>query len=180
MDYLHRRAFSRLFFKVLFLISSNDSQSSDTNSTGYVDLLLHTNPPLCFMASTPSQAWRNASDPFISQLTSGYQSLPASSCLSLKETNALDTHLTILLWVSSIVPVSSFVWATFTPSYSSNIMLFSCLHFRSWSTLDFLKLPCAFKSCLLLSHCSGGWFSRFGKVNSMVAVKSPHPLKVSP
>ena len=29
-------------------------------------------------------------------------------------------------------------------------------------------------------HCSGGWFSWFGKVNSMVTIKSPHPLKVSP
>lgn len=28
--------------------------------------------------------------------------------------------------------------------------------------------------------CSGGWFSWFGKVNSMVAIKSPHPLKVFP
>lgn len=29
------------------------------------------------------------------------------------------------------------IWATFTASYSSYIKIFSCLHFRSWSTLDF-------------------------------------------
>lgn len=133
-------AHPRLFFKVVFHITNNDSEASDTNSTDYMDLLLHANPPLCFMASVTSQAWQNASDPFISQLASGYQDLPASSCLSLKETNAPDTHLMILLCISSTTPVSSFIWSTFTPSYRSNNRFLSHSHFGSWSTLNCFKL----------------------------------------
>lgn len=134
--------------------------------------------PLCFMASIPSQAWQNASDPFISQLTSGYQGLPASSCLSLKETNAPDTHLAILLCISSTVPVSSFMWATFFLQLQHQIFLL--LTFQILECTQFFLNSCAPSSPVCSFHCSGGWYSWFGKVNSMVTVKSPYPLKVSP
>lgn len=75
--------------------------------------------------------------PIYHQLASGYQGLPASSCLSLKETNALDTHLVILLCVASIMPLFSFIWATFTSSYTSKINFFPTFSFQVLNVFNF-------------------------------------------
>lgn len=161
MDYLHCTAFSNFFFKVLFLISSNDSQGSDTNSMGYMDLLRHTNPPLCFMASICSQAWRNASDPFIRQLTSGYQGLPASSFLSFKETNAPDAQFPALQHFSHCATLLSFQQPLLLQQHIFLLFTFQILDCTLLLSSYTPSSPiCSF-------YCSVGWFFWFGKVNSM-------------
>lgn len=159
MDYHHCTVFSRIFFKVLFIVSSNDSQSSDTNSMVYMDLLLHTKPLLCFVANIPSEVWQKVSDPFIRQLASGYQGLLASSCLGLNETRVPDTDLAFLLCISSIVPVFSFIWGTTTLFCTFKIIIFSYVYISDHGALLNLLNSKAPSRPVWFFWCSGAWLS---------------------